>query len=187
MRYSLWFFLLTLAGCVSPDRPDIASVELKTIDNAPVNLNSDVEKLKVFIFMSPECPLCISYSKVLLDMNDHFKSAGVLFFAIYPGTYYTPEQIKEFQLEYDFYLETYLDPTSEFAKLFNATVTPEVFLLSKKGEVMYSGAIDDWAFAPGKKRQVTEKRYLENAINQVLAGEIPEPSQTEAIGCYIEL
>jgi thiol-disulfide isomerase/thioredoxin len=186
MQNTVWILFLMIAGCVSSNRPDLASVELKTIEGAPVKLIVEDEKLTVFVFMSPECPLCISYSSVLLELNEKFKNSGVIFYTIYPGTFYTAEQIKEFQLEYDFHLKTYLDPTSKFAKLFNATVTPEVFLLSKQGEVMYSGAIDDWAFAPGKKRQVTEKKYLENAINHVLAGEIPEPSQTEAIGCYIE-
>jgi len=186
MRNTGLIFLLMLAGCVSADRPDLASVELKTIEGAPVKLANDDEKLKVFIFMSPECPLCISYSTVLVELNERFKDSGVLFFTIYPGTFYTVNQIMEFQIEYDFHLNAYLDPTSKFAKLLKATVTPEVFLLSKKGEVVYSGAIDDWAFAPGKKRQITEKKYLENAITQAIAGEIPEPSKTEAIGCYIE-
>lgn len=186
MRIKGWILLLMLAGCVSADRPDLASVELTTLEGVPVKMETDDEKLKVIVFMSPECPLCISYSSVLLELSNRFKNTDVKFYTIYPGTFYTADQIKEFQLEYDFHLNTYIDPTSKFAKLLKASVTPEVFLLSKKGEVMYSGAIDDWAFAPGKKRQVTEKKYLENAISQVLAGEIPEPSQTEAIGCYIE-
>ncbi len=186
MRNLGLIFLLMLIGCVSSNRPDLSSVELKTVDGVPVKLVADEEKIKVFAFMSPECPLCINYSSVLLELKEKFKNSGVLFFTIYPGTYYTAEQIKEFQLEYDFHLKTYLDPTSKFANLFKVTVTPEVFLLSKKGEVMYSGAIDDWAFAPGRKRQVVENKYLENAITHVLAGEIPEPAKTEAIGCYIE-
>lgn len=54
------------------------------------------------------------------------------------------------------------------AKYLKATTTPEVFVLNNKGEVVYSGAIDNWAIDLGEKRQVITEFYLKDALNALL-------------------
>jgi len=58
----------------------------------------------------------------------------------------------------------------------------ETCLDRKNDTVQYIGAIDNNYKDP---QQVTE-RYLENAIDAVLAGKSPDPDQTKAIGCSIK-
>lgn len=58
------------------------------------------------------------------------------------------------------------DEDQQVAKLFGATVTPEVFLFNSKRELVYKGAIDDnWETEAG----VTQA-YLEDAIECALDG-----------------
>ena len=68
------------------------------------------------------------------------------------------------------------------ARTFGASVTPEVFLLDRRGIIRYRGAIDD---RPNEPQAVTT-HYLKDAIVQILAGEAIATSSTEPIGSPIE-
>lgn len=68
---------------------------------------------------------------------------------------------------------------------YGATRTPHVFVLEKqeKGNVVqYIGAIDDSSRSPEKVSQ----RYVEDAVNALLADQLPKISTTKAIGCSIK-
>lgn len=179
---------LMLFSCNSYDRPDLTTLELKTLEGEEyIYKQNDSLTANIFIFMSPECPLCINYTRSVLQLEKKFDGAAVQFIMVFPGTYYTTTQIAEFRKEYNLDMLFLLDPKCQLSKLLSATVTPEAVVLNQKGEMVYSGAIDDWAFAPGKKRQVVTKKYLENAILEVLQGQYPSLNKTEPVGCYIEL
>ncbi|PIQ81632.1 MAG: thioredoxin family protein [Candidatus Omnitrophica bacterium CG11_big_fil_rev_8_21_14_0_20_64_10] len=75
-----------------------------------------------------------------------------------------------------------VDADSSVARAFGATRTPELFLFNGAGELVYTGAFDDDA----KNPEAVENRYLEAAVEAMLAGEpIAEP-QTPSIGCSIK-
>jgi hypothetical protein len=60
-----------------------------------------------------------------------------------------------------------------------------VFVLQKEGEnnnVRYIGAIDDSSRNPKK----VKKRYVEQAVDALLAGKSPSTTTTKAIGCSIK-
>jgi hypothetical protein len=65
---------------------------------------------------------------------------------------------------------------------FGATRTPHVFLLDENLIVRYIGAIDDNPEAPNS----IKNRYLENALEAILLGGIPNPDFTRAVGCMIK-
>lgn len=76
------------------------------------------------------------------------------------------------------------DATQAVAKAFGATRTPHVFVLrneNAKFTVQYIGTIDDNYQDP---TSVT-KRYVEDAVNNILAGKPVVVTQTKAVGCAI--
>ena len=75
-----------------------------------------------------------------------------------------------------------VDGTSDVARAFGATRTPEVFLFDASGKLVYHGAIDDNAKQPD---QVTE-RYLDGALKAVAAGKDVAVQETKALGCSIK-
>jgi hypothetical protein len=75
-----------------------------------------------------------------------------------------------------------VDATSDVARAFGATRTPEFFLFDAGGELVYHGALDDNAQAPEK----VEERYLEVAIDAMLSGDEIAVDQTKALGCTIK-
>ena len=69
--------------------------------------------------------------------------------------------------------------------VYGATRTPQVYLLQRVGKdlkVAYIGAIDDNHQDASK----VETKYVANAINALLNGQLPNPNFTRAIGCTIK-
>jgi hypothetical protein len=71
-------------------------------------------------------------------------------------------------------------------KKFYPTNTPHVFVLNKVGnelKVAYIGAIDNNS-RDGSK---ADKHFVEDAINDLLAGKTVTTTKTRAIGCSVKL
>lgn len=62
-----------------------------------------------------------------------------------------------------------------------ATRTPEVFVFDGDRRLVYHGAIDD-----SRDEDGVAAHYLRDALDAVLAGEVPEPAETPAVGCSIK-
>ncbi|MEM6265118.1 MAG: redoxin domain-containing protein, partial [Bacteroidota bacterium] len=77
------------------------------------------------------------------------------------------------------------DETQEVARAYGAKKTPEVFLLERVGDqliVRYVGAIDD----NYKSADDVEERYVEGAVDAILAKETVDPNQIPAVGCGVK-
>jgi hypothetical protein len=73
------------------------------------------------------------------------------------------------------------DAQQRIADLFQAETTPHVFLIDTAGVLRYRGALDDVTF----RRRMPTCFYLQDAIQSVLRGEEPHPTETPAYGCSI--
>lgn len=75
-----------------------------------------------------------------------------------------------------------VDDTSDLARVFYATRTPEAFLFDAKGNLVYHGTIDDNAKKPAEVKHT----YLADAVHAMVEGESIEVSETKALGCGIK-
>lgn len=78
-----------------------------------------------------------------------------------------------------------LDPKGEIGKLYRATATPHMFVISPEGKLAYAGAIDDKPSANHADVK-TAVNYVRNAIAAVAAGKPATPASTRAYGCSIK-
>ncbi len=148
--------------------------------------NSNKKKAYVMFFLSPECPLCQSYSLTIKQLNEKFQPKGIDFVAIVPGTEYSILKIVEYRNGYGLKkIPFFLDPNYAFSKQTKATITPEVFVLNANNQLVYSGRIDNWAYELGKKRTVITSHDLENVLQNLSLGKEVKPYQTKAVGCFI--
>lgn len=143
-------------------------------------------ELNVFLFLSPECPLCENYSATIKTLRTEFEEGRVAFIGIFSGEWYSKEEITTFLARYQPPVTPILDPTYQLQQLFSATVTPEVVVTNNQGEVLYQGKIDNWIVSLGKKRTVVNQYYLRDALQSLLDGQQPEIAKTEPVGCFIE-
>ena len=76
-----------------------------------------------------------------------------------------------------------VDATSDVARAFGATHTPEAYLLDAQGNLVYHGGVDDNA----RDEKAVQQPWLREAV-EALAGGKPVPlAETKALGCSIKL
>ena len=170
----------------------VADFKLKNVDGKMVSL-ADYKNAKGFvvIFSCNHCPYVKAYEDRMIELHKKYEAKGFPVIAINSND---PVAVPEDS--YDKMIERAKEKSFPFAYLFDegqkvypvfgAVRTPHVYLLSKKGKDMvveYIGAIDD----NYKDATAVKEKYLENAIDALLAGKSPEVKETKAVGCSIKV
>ncbi len=140
----------------------------------------------VLTFLAPECPLSENYTKTINDLEQFNSNNNIRFINVFAGKYHSRAAIDSFKIVYGLTQNDIYDETFLLAQTLNATVTPEVFVINNKGELVYSGAIDNWAVDLGQKRQVITEFYLKDVLAAIVNHTAIPYSTTTAIGCFIE-
>ena len=192
--YSL-LFLSTTTDLVNEDGYKIGDVatdfSLLNVDGEMVSL-ADFEDAKGFIliFTCNTCPYSVAYEDRIIALDKAYKSKGYPVIAINPndpaaidGDDLADMKVRATEKGFNFpYLQ---DVGQQVYPQYGATKTPHVFVLQKEGKnniVRYIGAIDDSSRKPNK----VKKRYVEQAVDALLAGKSPSTTTTKAIGCSIK-
>lgn len=140
----------------------------------------------VWVFLAPECPLCISYSKTLMELYHQFSSANIRFVGVFSGSFHTQQEVDGYLQQYKISFPCVWDRNSKLAAQFKAKITPEVCVATLEGKTLYRGRIDNWAYDLGKKRTVITRHDLKDVL-QKCQNNIPfKPYITQAVGCIIE-
>lgn len=139
-------------------------------------------KAVVYLFLSPECPLCKNYAPVLQAMQQKYPE--IQFYGIVSGKTFTRDMVAEYAKDYKITFPILMDPDKHAAASLRATVTPEALLIGENGREYYRGLIDDWVTGLGTKRAKATKLYLSLAIENLLSGS-DLTYATQPIGCLI--
>ena len=187
------FFLFsrsfTVLGQITDAQFDLARIKkFSLVDEYGQSrrLTKDIVKpLNLFVFLSPECPLCKNYTTVLNKISQDFSRDSFVIIGIVSGKSYSPEEVNSFKKEFLVDFQLFIDPAKKLTNYLEATITPEVVLMSEKGKLIYRGAIDDWVTDLGKNRIRPEKEYLRLAITQYINHQPIPIKKTKPKGCYI--
>lgn len=164
---------------------------LKNIDGKMVSLKDYADaKGIIVVFTCNHCPFAKKYEDRIIALHKKYSAQGYPVVAINPNDpKKQPEdnyaemqkRAKEKSIPYAYVM----DETQQIAKAYGAEKTPHVFVLKKVGTdyvVSYIGGVDD---NPNEPEKVSTK-YVESAVDALLAGKpVPTP-ETRAIGCGIK-
>jgi len=184
MTYKLLFFIFFLTLTSHLKAQFIFSND--TINNTEIHRNDSSIKANVYFFLSPECPLCRSYTSTINELYSRYQTKGFNFIGVITGTQFSTYCIEEFKNRYHLKPTIIIDANKKITNQLKATITPEVVVVGTNGYTLYSGRIDDWAYALGKKRKHITDHSLVNALEDILNERIIKNPKTIAIGCYIE-
>lgn len=168
-----------------------ADFKLKNIDGKIVSLsNFSSAKGFIVVFTCNHCPFSVKYEDRIVALDAKYKSLGYPVIAINPNDAVQYPQddfsnMKKRAKDKHFTFPYLLDDTQATATAYGAQRTPHVFVLQKENSdfmVRYIGAIDDNA---DDANAVTVK-YVESAVDNLLAGKSVTPDFTKAIGCGIK-
>jgi peroxiredoxin len=141
----------------------------------------------VLFFTMTDCPLANQYVPEMNRLRASYGPQGIAFYAVQSDNTVSDAAVKKYAQEFGYTFPMLNDPRLTLPRLTGAKVTPEVAVLSPKGEVLYLGRIDN------KVEDLTHPRYaatepeLRNALDAVLAGKAPKEAKTRAVGCSINI
>lgn len=193
----LMMLVISIAIFAAEDEPykigdPVADFTLKNFDGRWVSLSdySDFEGV-ILIFTCNHCPYAKAYEDRIIELNNMYVEQGfpvVLINpndpAVQPEDSYENMTLKAIEKGFNFpYL---FDKGQKVYPLFGATRTPHVFVLSNGGKAFtleYIGTIDN----NYEDASLADEKYVEDAVNALLAGKKPEVTETKAIGCTIKV
>ncbi|WP_426059095.1 thioredoxin family protein [Hymenobacter sp. B1770] len=164
-----------------------ADFKLKNIDGKMVSLaDNKAAKGYIVVFTCNTCPYAKAYENRIIQLNQKYAPQGYPVVAINPndpnvapGDSFEAMKTKKYAFPY------LIDETQQVAKAYGATRTPHLYVLKRQGDdfvVSYIGAIDD----NSEDAKMVKTKYVENAMNEIMAGKPASTSSTKAIGCTIK-
>jgi peroxiredoxin len=135
----------------------------------------------VIIFVATRCPVSNAYNERMAKLATEYSAKNVVFLGINSNKQEDAQEVRKHAKENGLNFTILKDPNNVIADAFGATVTPEVFLLSKGLKVAYHGRIDD-----SQRPAHVKKHDLRKALDEFLAGKAVSETDTKAFGCSIK-
>ncbi len=144
----------------------------------------------IVVFTCNTCPYAKLYEQRIIELDKKYKAKGFPVVAINPNDVNkqpgdSMKEMSELAQKKSYSFPYLRDDAQVVTKTFGATKTPHVYVLNKtNGKILveYIGAIDD---SPREEADV-QARYVEQAVEALLAGRKPEITEQRAIGCTIK-
>jgi peroxiredoxin len=169
------------APAVGSAAPDFS---LTTLDGKNFSLAQAIKSHKavVVMFIATKCPYSNAYNDRMRDMSAAYEKQGVLFVGINSNKTEPADEVASHAKQHGFAFPLMKDPGNKVADLYDASHTPEIYVVDPQGKLIYHGRIDENYEDPG---HVTSPD-LKNALDQVLAGKPIAKAETKAFGCSIK-
>ena len=171
-------------GASAPTR----DVAMKSVDGRSLTLASAAgKKGTLVLFICNHCPWVKAWQSRMADAGNAAQSQGIGVIAVNsndPAAYAEDsfdEMVKRAQ-KVGYRFPYVVDATSDVARAFGASHTPEAFLFDAKGALVYHGAVDDNA----QDIKAVKSHWLADAVTAVAAGKPVATGETKALGCGIK-
>jgi len=151
---------------------------------APVALKELLGKSKavVVVFDATKCPYAKGYKERVGAMGKEYAGKGVTFVTVNSNKTEPAAEVAEDAKAHGFSFPVLKDEGNKVADLYGAKKTPEVYVLSPAGTLLYHGRIDETHDDPKNVKSPD----LRNALDAILAGKPVPAAETKAFGCSIK-
>jgi len=175
-------FLIVATGNNSILPGKIENFKLKDYNGKEHSL-SDYKDSKaiIIIFVATECPVSNAYNSRMENLFKDYSERDIAFIGINSNKAESADRIKEHAKENGLTFTILKDEKNIIADKFEASFTPEVYVLNNNFDILYHGRIDN-----SKKESEVVTKDLENALEEILAGKEVSKKETKAFGCTIK-
>ncbi len=170
------------------DAVPMADVKLTNVNEQELTLASAAgKKGTLVVFTCNACPWVKLWEKRVAEIGNAANAAGLGVVAINSndpavnaedGFAEMKKRAKTLKLKFPYVV----DATSDVARAFGATRTPEAFVFDASGKLVYHGTVDD---SPRNAFAVKDA-WLKDAVNAVASGKGVPVAETKAMGCSIK-
>jgi hypothetical protein len=177
-------------AAVGKPAPDF---KLKDLAGKEVSLSSFKGKVVVLEWINPGCPYVKKAHTVgsLVDAARRHARNGVVWLAINSGgpgkqgadPAINAEAVKTWSLDHPILR----DEAGTVGKAYGATNTPHMYVIDRKGVLVYAGAIDNSPDGEGKSPAGGKLiRHVDDALEDLAAGKPVRTPTTKAYGCSVK-
>jgi len=178
----LMIFFVSTAGLARDNQKKVDDFTLTDYNGKTYTLSADKDsKAIVIMFISTRCPVSNSYNDRMSALYKDYLPKGVSFIAINSNSQEDIEEVKEHAKEHNFPFRVLKDSGNKVADAYDAQVTPEIYVVNQKHELLYHGRIDN-----SRRVDEVESKDLRNALDEILAGKPVNLAETKAFGCSIK-
>jgi len=165
--------------------------QLKGVDGKIVSMSDYLDaKGFIVIFTCNTCPYSVRYEDRIIALNKKYKEKGFRVIAINPNdpSVSNGDSFKAMQKrakDKGFTFPYLVDEGQKIYPQYGANKTPHVFVLNKESDlfkVAYIGAIDNNSY----DARSANIKYVEDAVDALLANKTPQVTNTVAVGCSIK-
>ncbi len=163
--------------------PDMA---LRSLFGGEVPLHAIAGERGTVIFVrDPTCPVSQVYRPRQARLARQYQPQGFQFVVLYLNELLPPEAIAADAGDFDGPAVFLRGGGFALARALGVQSTGDVFVLDERHRLVYRGALDD-QYGLGYTRELPMRRYLEKALDAMIAGRpVPMPATT-APGCSID-
>ncbi len=189
---TIWLFCVMIpARALSQNT---CAITTRTIYNTPLNTCFIKHySATVVVFLAPECPICIDYTPTLNKLSVQLKrsflqanKAPIQLIGVFSGNLYSAQEYQQFATQYHINFPLLNDANKALQHALHATHTPHCLLLNNKGEIMYSGKIDNKNEALGAHKNTATIYYLQDNIYDYIHQLKLRHASNTPVGCLIE-
>ncbi len=134
-----------------------------------------------YFFLGSLCPCTDAHKHSIMELMSLAPKKGIKLVAVFPNKGESAELVEHFFKGIGFKMDYIIDSTNRWVRKFDARKTPQVFLVSPKGRVVYAGPVDDSVENLGQVKNA----YLKNAVLDLSAGRPVAVPRAEGSGCWI--
>ena len=139
-------------------------------------------KAVAVVFIATKCPVSNAYNTRMAALGKEYAAKGVLLVGVNSNKTEPAAEVKEHAEKQGFTFPVLKDDGNKIADAYGAAKTPEVYVLSPKGDLLYHGRIDE---SQDDARNVRSPD-LRNALEAILSGKPVPTAETKAFGCTIK-
>jgi peroxiredoxin len=169
----------------------VADFKLKSTSGGIISMAENRSaKGYIIVFTCNHCPFSKAYESRVMALDKKYASQGYPVLAINPNdpNAYEEDTFENMQAvakSKGYTFEYLQDETQNVARAFGAARTPSAYVVKREGDkfiMQYIGGIDDNT----QDANGVTKRYIEDAVNNLLAGKPVVVNMTKSVGCAIK-
>ncbi len=157
---------------------DAPNFELKDVYGKIFKLSEFQDKIVVLEWLNKDCPISRGAHKkeIMQETYKKFADKDVVWVGVDTTRGRKPEQNRVYAAQMKLAYPILHDKKGKVGRMYGAKTTPHMYIIDKKGKLVYNGAIDD--------RDKTN--YVEEALKALLAEKKIAKPRTEPYGCSVK-
>lgn len=184
MAFLIVAAVLAMSSPAADVLPKLTGMEFIDLSGQKHVIGRDADaRLTIIVFLGTQCPISNGYAPALRRLHDANAAAGVRIFGVHCDRDVSAEIAKTHAREYDLPFPLVLDHEQRLAQACGVKIVPTAVVVAADGPILYRGRIDNRHVANGVRRPEATTFDLKMAIDSALAGQPPDPSTTEPVGC----